>query len=123
MTKKGSLAEFFSRYPPTVGEIAIACADVIRSAIPDATETLDDAAHVVGYAIGPGYSGLVCTIIPSRKGVKLGVVRGAALPDPRGLLEGTGKRHRYVQLNERSDLDRDGIVELLKAAQDAASPK
>ena len=123
MTQKGSLVEFFSRYPPAVGEIAIACVEVIRSAIPNATETLDEAGHVVGYAIGPGYSGLVCTILPSKKGVKLGIVRGAELPDPRGLMEGTGKRHRYVQLNKRSDVDRVGIVDLLKAAQQAASPK
>ncbi|HYN81870.1 MAG TPA: hypothetical protein VES88_10245 [Gemmatimonadaceae bacterium] len=46
--KKGFLAEFFSRYPPNVGEIAIARADVIRSAIPNATEALDEAGHVVG---------------------------------------------------------------------------
>ena|SRR5688572_13935810 len=123
IARKTSLVEFFSRYPPNVGEVAIACADAIRSAIPNATETLDEAGHVVGYAVGQGYSGLVCTIIPSKKGVKLGIVRGAELPDPRGLMEGTGKRHRYVQLNKRADVDRVGIVELLKTARDAASPK
>ena len=121
MANKPALAQFFSRYPPAVAELGTACAEVIRSAIPDADETVDEAGHVVGYSIGAGYSGLVCTIIPSKKGVKIGIVRGAELPDPEGLMEGTGKRHRYVQLNERSDLDRPGIVKLLQSARKAAT--
>jgi hypothetical protein len=71
---------------------------------------------VIGYGFGPGYSGLVCTIIPSKKGVKLGVVYGARLPDPHGLLEGSGKQHRYVAFTEPADLEKAGLKDLLSAA-------
>jgi hypothetical protein len=118
-----SFAQFFAGYTGTVGELAVALRRVIRSAIPNAVETIDEPGRVVGYAIGSGYSGLVCTIIPSKTAVKLGIVRGAEISDPHGLLEGTGKRHRYVQFNTLADLDRNGVEELLKAAQAAANRK
>jgi len=56
---------------------------------------------VVGYGYGPGYKGPVCTLILSKTGVKLGLPYAAALSDPDGLLEGTGKVHRFVQLRAR----------------------
>ena len=122
MPDNDSIAAFFAQYPTDVGELASALRRLVRTTIPDASETLDESGRVVGYGIGPGYAGLVCTIIPSKAGVKLGIVRGAALSDPRRLLEGTGKRHRFVQLHELRDLDRAGIAELLKAARVAANP-
>lgn len=121
--KNDAITEFFAGYPPTVSALAASLRTTIRSAIPDASETLDGPGRVVGYAVGSGYAGLVCTIIPSKTGVKLGIVRGAELPDPQGLLEGAGKRHRYVQFNQPSDLDRAGIEEVLEAARTAANPK
>lgn len=115
------VADFFARYPSGVTELAIAARKLIRSAIPEATETLDESGRVVGYAVGPGYSGLVCTIIPSRTGVKIGIVRGADLPDPHALMEGQGRKHRYVQINQRSDLRRAGITALIRNARQAAT--
>ena len=59
----------------------------------------------------------MCTLIPSRAGVKLGIVRGAELDDPRGLLAGSGKVHRHVAaLRSPADLKRPGVRPLLKAA-------
>src|SRR3954468_9092577 len=111
---------FFGRYPGKVSEMAASLRDVIRNAVPDASETLDQSGRIVGYAVGPGYAGLVCTIIPSKTGVKLGIVRGATLADPHGLLAGSGRTHRYVQLDELVDLRRVGIAKLIRAAARAA---
>lgn len=41
---------------------------------------------------------MVCTLIISPSGVKLGIVGGVELPDPHSLLEGSGKTHRHVVL-------------------------
>lgn len=79
-------------------------------------EMLDLPGKSLGYGFGSGYSGLICTIIPSRTGVKLGIVRGAELEDSMGLLEGAGKRHRYVAIATTSDLKKPGLEPLLKAA-------
>jgi len=46
----------------------------------------------------------------------LGIVGGASMPDPNGLLEGAGKKHRYVVLNEAADLKKKkGIAALIKS--------
>jgi hypothetical protein len=115
--------DFFKAYPDAIRDIAVSLRSTIRSAIPDATEMLDRADRVVGYGIGAGYSGLICTIIPSKTGVKLGIVGGANLADPKGLLEGPGKRHRYVQFTRTSDLGRAGVRPLIKAARDVVKTK
>lgn len=51
--------------------------------------------------------------------MKLGLAGGAALDDPKGLLQGTGKVHRYVQLREAGDMERPGVSELVEAASAA----
>lgn len=118
-----AIVEFLARYPNSVARLAMAVRALILRALPDLDEVLDEPGGVIGFGLGPGYSGLVCTIIPSKTGVRLGIVRGAELPDPLGLLEGTGKRHRYVQFSQPADVGRPGIEELLVAARTAASSK
>jgi hypothetical protein len=71
---------------------------------------------VIGYGHGSGYADMICTIILSKTGVKLGIVGGADLPDPRGLLDGSGKRHRYVAFAEVADLKKPSVTALLEAA-------
>jgi len=116
-TQRDPVEQFFANYPARVSELAAALRRLVIASLPGVAETLDEPGRVVGYAVGAGYAGLVCTIIPSKTGVKLGVVRGAELSDPHGLMEGSGRKHRYVQLAQRNDLDRPGLAELLQAAR------
>jgi hypothetical protein len=110
------VAGFLDTYPPTVRDVALELRRTIMSVIPDVRETLDRSARIVGYGFGSGYSDTICTIIPSKKGVKLGIARGTKLPDPNGLMEGAGKLHRYVALGTLADLKRPGLKPLLKTA-------
>jgi hypothetical protein len=73
----------------------------------------------MSYGYGPGYTGMVSTLMLSTKGVKLGVIGGASLPDPYGLLEGDGTRHRHIVLKEPGDLRRRGVKEFVRAAHRA----
>jgi len=50
--------------------------------------------------------------------VNVGFFRGAALPDPRGLLEGAGKRMRHVKLKRGVASDEAALEQLLRAAHD-----
>jgi hypothetical protein len=54
-----------------------------------------------------------CTLILSKSGVKPGLVNGATLSDPYGLLAGTGKVHRHVQLRTIRDLQQAGLKQLV----------
>jgi hypothetical protein len=76
-------------------------------------------ANIIGYGLGPGYKGSVCAIIPSKKGVKLGIMKGAELPDPDGLLEGSGKVHRYVVIRSVQDFQNPALRALLNQAAEA----
>ncbi|HSE44047.1 MAG TPA: hypothetical protein VLA89_01830 [Gemmatimonadales bacterium] len=102
-------------YPKEVQNTARAARQLILELIPGAVEVVDTKTAVVGYGYGTGYKDLVCTLILSKGGVKLGLVGGASLPDPRKLLEGSGKVHRYVPLGRPADLRRPGLRPLLHA--------
>lgn len=51
-----------------------------------------------------------------RSHVNVGFFFGATLPDPAGLLEGSGKRMRHVKLRPGSDTNEDAVRALIAAA-------
>jgi hypothetical protein len=114
--RNNEVMAFLTRYPPEVRDLVHALRRLIRDTIPEVHESLDLPAKIIAYGFGTGYSDMICTIIPSQKGVKLGIVRGAEMADPDGLMEGTGKRHRHVVLTTLSDLEKPGLKPLLVAA-------
>lgn len=58
----------------------------------------------------------VCTVIPSKNGLKLGFYKGNDLPDPGQLLKGNGKISRYVEIKAPEDVYSGGLIALIKAA-------
>lgn len=112
-------AKLLARYPAPVQELAAHARDYVLRVLTGAEERVDEPARLLAYGLGPGYKGLVCTLILSKSGVKLGLNRGSELADPEGLLEGSGKVHRYVQLDSSADLERRGVARLLEAADEA----
>lgn len=121
MTTTRSVDQVVGAYPARVQELTSGARSLIRNVLPKVEETVDPSAGVLSFGYGPGYKGMVCTLILSKSGVKLGLVRGSELPDPRGLLEGKGKGkvHRHVRLESPADLGKPGLTELIKSA-DAA---
>jgi hypothetical protein len=107
------------KYPDDVQALALSARAFILKSLPDIEETVDDSPFVAGYGYGAGYKNLICTLLVSKSGVKLGLVGGAELPDPDGLLQGRGRVHRYVQLKAASDLRKAGVAQLVRAAKAA----
>jgi hypothetical protein len=108
---------------PDVAAVARALRARLLHDLVGTTEQPDAAANVIGYGHGPGYKGLVCTIILSKKGVKLGFYRGAELPDPDRLLEGAGKVHRYVPVASAEAAADPKLGRLIEAARAAATER
>jgi len=48
--------------------------------------------------------------------VTFGFLFGTSLPDPEGLLEGTGKNMRHVKVHTMEDLEQKGLRNLVQAA-------
>ena len=107
---------FLSLYPDAVRNVGLALRTTILAALPRVEETVDRPGRILGYGFGTGYAGAICTIIPSKTGMKLGIVNGASLHDPAGLLEGAGKRHKYVAVKDAATARSAAVTALLKAA-------
>src|SRR6478672_584948 len=108
-------SKLLARYPAEVQALAAGAARLIRRLLPGVEEGVDLSSGLLSYGFGPGYKGMVCTLILSRSGVKIGLVRGSELDDPHGLLGGRGKVHRHIELKAPADLRRRGVSELIAA--------
>lgn len=93
----------FGKYSDTVSSLGFAVRELILHELPGVTETHDTSANILGYGYGPGYKDHVCAIIPSKKGIKLGFYKGGELPDPAGVMTGSGKVHKYVEIKSVKD--------------------
>jgi hypothetical protein len=62
------------------------------------------------------FHGPLCGYMVGKEHVTFILVRGAVLPDPERLLEGTGKSVRHVKLRSVEDVKRPGVKKLLVAA-------
>jgi len=60
--------------------------------------------------------GPFCYIKAFKNHVNLGFFRGSALPDPAGLLEGTGDQMRHVKLAHLGDIQEGAVRELIRQA-------
>jgi len=116
MTTKESIDNFFSLYDETVLKNALVLREVLLKNLPGITEQIDLPAKMVAYCYGQKYVDLICVLIPSKKGLKLGFNRGIELDDPDKLLEGTGKNSRYVQIKSSEQITSSSIKKLLADA-------
>jgi hypothetical protein len=108
-----------SRYPADVQALAAAARAALAKWLPKSEQMVDNSAPVIAFGYGPGYKGLVCALIMSKTGVKIGLGRGSELTDPEGLLAGSGKVHKHIQLHSPSDLRNPAVRALVKAAHAA----
>ena len=60
--------------------------------------------------------GLLCYIGGMKKYANFGFYKGAQLPDPEGLLEGTGKALRHTKVRSLKDVKPGPFEDLVKAA-------
>jgi hypothetical protein len=61
-------------------------------------------------------NGTVCGFMTGKEHVTFIFLRGAALPDPEGLLEGTGKSVRHVKVRTVADVKRPALEKLVVEA-------
>jgi len=58
----------------------------------------------------------MCFFMVGKYHVTFGFLRGTSLPDPRGLLEGTGKNLRHAKLRTAENVSKPERRELIEAA-------
>lgn len=107
---------FLKGYSPQVREIAVKARETIFSVLPNATEKVYPGWKVIQYGTDAGMKNVFAAISPLRERVNLGLANGAELPDPEGLLEGTGKGIRHVKLTSADAAATPAVRALLEGA-------
>ncbi len=105
-----------SVYEEKIAALGLQLREFLFSELKDIKEEVDATANIIGYNYGKGYKNLICVILPSKKGIKLGFYKGSELPDPGKLLKGTGKVHRFVEIKSSQDMNNPALKRLLKEA-------
>jgi Domain of unknown function (DU1801) len=109
---------FLKPYDPALRTLALGLRALVLGELTPCYESIYDAYSAVAIGYGPTgrLSEDICHIAVYSKHVNLGLNRGTLLPDPQGVLKGTGKWTRHVTLTSTADLDRAEIRALLRAA-------
>ncbi len=115
--KFGTFEDLLAMATEELQPIAIRLREIILELDPDACEVVRLGDRAATFGVGPkkmseGYA----YIMPNKNWVNLGFYKGAILPDPGGLLEGTGKSLRHIKTHSLDDANRPEVKELLKLA-------
>lgn len=94
-----------------LGSIARRWFDVMRACGDDVRELLHD-----GHPTACVGEAAFAYVNAFKSHVNVGFFRGAELPDPHSLLEGTGKRMRHVKLSPDRRVDTRALTTLIEAA-------
>ncbi|GAB1445834.1 MAG: DUF1801 domain-containing protein [Cyclobacteriaceae bacterium] len=90
---------------------------LIYKVLPEVVEVVWVRQKNTGFGTGPKKkTEHFCWIMPATNHVNLGFNYGAELPDPKKLLEGTGKLFRHYKVKSVNDLSNPDLIKLLKFA-------
>ena len=119
---KADVDRLLAEHPPELQAIERALRTTIRTAFPGAIEQVDFADRLIAFGRSMKIRGLLFAIIAHRSHVNLQLADGADLPDPEGLIEGTGKRIRHVKIRSVDAASSPAVLAIVDA-QLAARPE
>jgi uncharacterized protein YndB with AHSA1/START domain len=110
-----TVGELLQGYSPEVRELARRACELVASVLPDATVKVHPGWKNIIFGTGPKMGDAVVAVVPLASRINFQLF-GADLPDPAGLLEGTGKMGRHVKITSLDLLESAEVRELLLAA-------
>jgi hypothetical protein len=110
--------QFLSLFGPGITQLALAVRRLVLEEAPASTELIYDAYNAVatGYSFTGRPSDAFVHIAVYAHWVNLGFNWGVDLPDPEGVLEGSGRRIRHIRISQLADLEKPMVRRLVKAA-------
>ena len=122
MTKE--LDRIIAKQPPAMAKLTRDVLERMRARFPGATELVYDKKRslVIGFCPDDRASHVINSIATYSKWINLYFFEGDNLPDPEGLLQGTGTTVRSIRITDAKDLDRPAVKALMAAALAAADP-
>ena len=118
------LRGFIAKFVPKHQALIRATRKALRRRFPTAWELAYDNYNffVIGYGPTDRPSECIVSIAAAANGVGLCFIRGGSLPDPDGMLLGSGKQTRFLRLESADVLARPAVEALLAAAVAQAKP-
>ena len=122
MTPEKQLAEFIAKFTPEMAKRIRAARAKMRKRIPQALELVYDNYNffVIGYGPSEKAGDAIFSLAAQAKGLSLCFLQGARLPDPKGLLRGSGNVVRNIPLETADTLDRPEVGALIAVALERA---
>jgi hypothetical protein len=118
------IAGFIAKFDPDVARVIRDCRRELRKRFPTATEIIYDNYNflVFGFSTTGKPSDTIVSLAAASNGVGLSFYNGAAVPDPKGILLGSGKQNRFVRLPSAKTLRDPDVSALIAAATAQADP-
>jgi hypothetical protein len=112
------VAGFIAKFDPRIQRLIRSSRTALRKRFPTAVELVYDNYNffVIGYGPNERASEAFCSLAAYAKGVGLAFIQGARLPDPEGILQGSGNQTRHIKLASAADLRRPAVEKLFQAA-------
>ena len=124
MSAQSQLDCFIDKYSPGVASLARALLGKMKARVPGATIMVYDNYNALAIGFGPsdraGQAVLSLAVMP--RWVTLCFLRGVGLPDPHGLLNGSGNRVRHLRLHTPEAFDDPRVQDLIEAALQRCEP-
>jgi hypothetical protein len=114
------IAKAIAKFDPANGREIRAVRAALRKRFPTAYELVYDNYNffVIGYCATERPSSCVVSLVADANGVALSFYRGAGVPDPKHVLEGSGKQNRFIRLpNGADELARPEVAGVIDAAE------
>ena len=112
------LASFIAKFTPEMATFIRGARKTMRERLPGALALVYDNYNffVIGYGPSERASEAIFSLAAHAKGVSLCFLHGAGLPDPKGLLRGSGNVVRNIRLETAATLDRADVRALMMTA-------
>jgi hypothetical protein len=115
--------ENLASHSPEVQAAARALEAVIREELPDVVVQYDPGNGLLAFGRSMRMRDLLFALIPHGSWVNLQLADGAALANPDGLIEGTGKRIRHVKVRSGEAAASSAIRQAVRDQLDVRSPE
>jgi hypothetical protein len=122
-TPEAQLRSFIDRLDPKDQKLVRSLRAAVRKRVPTANELAYDYSHSVVLGYSPTDRGIdgILSIAARDDGVRLYFNQGPQLPDPKKLLQGSGKQTRFIPVEAAGELAHPDVEALIAAAIERAT--
>ena len=114
------LAGFIDKFSPEMAAQIRSLRAALRKRVPAANELVYDNYNffVIGYSSTFRPSDCFMQLVGDGHGVRLAFYYGSSLPDPKGILRGSGNQNRFIPIDSARDLKNPEVEAVILAAID-----